>query len=99
MTVVGSGGVDITQLVFTKGFERQYKKLPPEIKKLIPDKLNDLKNTPRPAGLRFEKLKGYSNPNIYTIHITGNYKLSFEIDGNTAFLRCVGNHNEIDRNP
>lgn len=99
MTVVGSGGVDITQFVFTKGFERQYKKLPPEIKKLIPDKLNDLQNTPRPAGLRFEKLKGYSNPNIYTIHITGNYKLSFEIDGNIAHLRCVGNHNEIDRNP
>jgi len=99
MTVVGSGGVTITQLVTTKGFDRQYKKLPPEIKKLIPEKLNEIMNNPRPPGLRFEKLKGYNKPNIYTIHITGNYKLSFEINSTTALLRCVGSHNEIDRTP
>jgi len=44
-------------------------------------------------------LKGYHKPNIYTVHITGNFKMSFEITGNEAKLRCVGNHNEIDRRP
>jgi mRNA-degrading endonuclease RelE of RelBE toxin-antitoxin system len=75
------------------------KKLPHEIKQLVPEKLQDLLKNPFPAGLRFEKLKGYRRPDIYTIHITGNYKISFEIEGTLAKLRCVGNHNDIDRTP
>lgn len=99
MTVTGAGGVIIKQLSTTTRFDKQFKKLPPEIKRLIPQKLNDLLSEPRPPGLRFEKLKGYAKPDIYTIHITGNYKLSFEISGARAHLRCIGNHNEIDRLP
>lgn len=41
---------------------------------------------PRPPGLAFEKLAGHSRPDIYTIYVTGNYKISFEIEGSTAFL-------------
>ncbi len=52
-----------------------------------------------PPGLAFEKLHGYSNPDIYTIHVTGNYKISFEISKAIAFLRRVGTHDEIDRLP
>ncbi|MFI3223248.1 MAG: hypothetical protein QX191_09455, partial [Methylococcaceae bacterium] len=70
-----------------------------EIKVVIPEKLNDLFKQPFPAGLKFEKLKGYRRPDIYTIHINGNYKISFEIVGCVAKLRCVGNHNDIDRLP
>jgi mRNA-degrading endonuclease RelE of RelBE toxin-antitoxin system len=99
MTFVGSGGVVITHFVTVKSFDREYKKLPPEIKRLIPDKLKDLLNNPRPPGLGFEKLKGYKNPDIYTIHITGNYKMSFVIDGSKATLRHIGTHNDIDRQP
>lgn|GEM_PF-5859905 len=71
MTRVGSGGAVITKIDFTKRFKRQYEKIPPEIKKLVPLKLNDLIKDPRPPGLRFEKLKRYRNPENYTIHITG----------------------------
>ena len=99
MTRVGSGGAVISRIDFTKRFKRQYEKIPPEIKKLVPSKLNDLIKDLRPPGLRFEKLKGYRNPEIYTIHITGKYKISFEVDGNIALLRTIGNHNAIDRQP
>lgn len=60
-----------------------------------------LTNEPMPARLRFEKLSGYRNPSIYTIHITRNHshKLSFEIQGATAILRKIGTHKEIDRAP
>jgi hypothetical protein len=58
-----------------------------------------LVKSPIPPGLGFEKLKGYSNPDIYTIHITGNYKASIEIGGGAAFLRRVASHDEIDRAP
>jgi mRNA-degrading endonuclease RelE of RelBE toxin-antitoxin system len=99
MTVTGAGGVIVKQLSTTSRFDKQFKKLPPEIQRLVPQKLEDLLANPRPAGLRFEKLKGYARPDIYTIHITGNYKISFEIDDSVAILRCIGNHNEIDRLP
>lgn len=99
MTITGAGGVVIKRISTSFGFDRQYKKLPPEIKQLVPEKLQDLLKNPFPAGLRFEKLKGYRRPDIYTVHITGNYKISFEIEGTLAKLRCVGNHNDIDRNP
>ena len=66
---------------------------------MLNGKLRDLLRNPMPPGLRFEKLQGYRNPSIYTIHVTGNYKASMEIDGDTATLRRVGTHNEIDRRP
>jgi plasmid maintenance system killer protein len=58
-----------------------------------------LVRNPIPAGLRFEKLKGCSHPDIYTIHVTGNYKISFEIADGTAYLRRVASHDEIDARP
>jgi len=99
MTQTGSGGVIVKTITPSKTFERQYKKLPQNIKDSLKDVFNDLLKNPRPLGLRFEKLKGYKKPDIYTVHITGNYKLSFELDGSDAKLRCVGNHNDIDRRP
>ena len=99
MTITGAGGVAIKTLTPSKGFERQYKRLPKEIQARLADVFTDMLKDLRPPGLRFEKLKGYKKPDIYTVHITGNYKMSFEIDGDNAKLRCIGNHNDIDRQP
>lgn len=52
-----------------------------------------------PPGLAFEKLKGYRNPDVYTIHVTGNYKISMSIYGQLAHLRRVADHGDIDRSP
>jgi len=38
VTRVGSGGAVISRIDFTKRFKRQYEKIPPEIKKLVPSK-------------------------------------------------------------
>lgn len=99
MTVVGAGGVVITHLSRIERFDRDYRKLDAELQGKVTTKLRDLLKTSRPPGLRFEKLKGYSRPDIYTIHVTGNHKISFLIDGTTAILRRVANHDEIDRAP
>lgn len=99
MTQVGRGGVAITALDFTVRFKRDYGKLPRSVSALLDSKLSDLLKNPRPPGLAFEKLQGYRRPLIYTIHITGNYKLSMEIEGHTAILRRVACHDEIDRQP
>jgi mRNA-degrading endonuclease RelE of RelBE toxin-antitoxin system len=99
MTLVGVGGMRIQAMQPTERFERDYKKLTAEQQNLVDDKLKLLLVNPRPPGLRFEKLKGYQRPLIYTIHITGNYKLSFAIEGNTAVLRRIDTHDVIDRAP
>lgn len=97
MTVVGAGGVTITTWRKTKRFQREYDKLDNELRDRVDAKLRDLTKELRPPGLAFEKLKGYSDPEIYSLHVTGNYKLTLEIDGNCATLRRVATHNEIDR--
>lgn len=99
MTVTGAGGVQIAAWRKSKRFHREYDKLSIDLRDLVDQKLQDLVKQPMPAGLRFEKLNGYADPNIYTIHVTGNYKISMEIDGNRAFLRRVADHNDIDRAP
>ena len=99
MTEVGAGGVVVQGWSATPTYQRKYRKLTSDLQGRVDKKLDDLQKNPRPPGLDFEKLKGYQNPDIYTIHITGNYKLSFELNGATALLRKVGTHDEIDRAP
>jgi len=99
MTVVGAGGVRIVQWRASRRFQRQYRKLTHRMQQICDDKLRGLLCTPMPPGLRFEKLKGHQKPDVYTIHLDGNYKLSMEISDGIAFLRNVGTHNEIDRGP
>lgn len=99
MTIVGSGGVTVSRWAKTRRFHRDYDKLTLEQRDLVDQKLQDLTKVPMPPGLGFEKLKGYSSPDIYTIHVTGNYKASMSVSGSQATLRRVGTHDEIDRAP
>lgn len=99
MTITGAGGVSIASWRKLKRFHKDYDHLPNELRDKVDDRLQTLSKNPRPPGLSFEKLKGYSDPDIYSIHVTGNYKITMEIDGNHAFLRRVADHNEIDRAP
>lgn len=99
MTVVGAGGIVIKQIDRRKSFGRCYKKLDGTIADRVDEALRKLMMNPMPGGIRFEKLKGYNNPAIYTIHATGNFKISMEVAGNVACLRRVGPHDEIDLAP
>ena len=99
MTEIGSGGIRIRKIFFPQQFKRDRRKLEPQLARRLDAKLRDLLRDPMPPGLRFEKLKGYNKPALYSFHVTGNYKVSLEIQGDTAILRRVGNHDEIDRRP
>jgi mRNA-degrading endonuclease RelE of RelBE toxin-antitoxin system len=99
MTEVGVGGVVIRTITFKDKFKRDRKKLPTDIKTRLDGKLRDLMKNPRPAGLKFEKLKGYHRPGIYTFHITGEWKVSLEIIGDNADLWRIARHIVIDRDP
>lgn len=81
------------------GFQRSLKKV--SNRELVDEAIADLLLDPLPGRFDFKKLKGYKNPNIFTITISGNhaYKLSMEIRDGVAILRRVGTHKEIDDNP
>lgn len=98
MTGFQSSGLLIKKVSFRETFLKDFKKLP-FLQDKIEKKIRDLMKNPMPRGLEFEKLKGYSNPDIYTIHVNGNYKISLEIKGDEADLRRVANHDLIDRSP
>lgn len=95
MTEVGAGGVKIGRWSKSKRFHKEYD----ELRDIVDSKLQDLTNSPMPPGLRFEKLKGYGDPEIYSVHVTGNYKITMEILSSHATLRRVATHDEIDRQP
>lgn len=99
MTITGTGGVVIASWRKLKRFHRDYDKLTIDLRDRVDEKLQDLTKENRPPGLAFEKLKGYSAPAIYSVHVTGNYKITMEIEGSHAQLRRVADHDEIDRTP
>jgi mRNA-degrading endonuclease RelE of RelBE toxin-antitoxin system len=99
MTLVGAGGIVIARWKKSHRFHREYKKLDIDLCDRVDECLQKLVHDPIPAGLRFEKLKGYDEPDIYTIHVNDNYKISFEIIKGTAYLRRVAPHNEMDLHP
>jgi mRNA-degrading endonuclease RelE of RelBE toxin-antitoxin system len=82
-------------------FGRELKSLSLDLQKQAKTALELLKANPYSGRLRLEKLSGYKNPNIYTVHVTANHshKISFEIEGTNAILRRIATHKEIDRTP
>lgn len=85
MTIVGGGGVTIERWCKSKRFHKEYGKLDNEMKNLVDQKLQDLVKEPRPSGLAFEKLKGYADPDVFTIHITGNLIIELPL----CARRCI----------
>ena len=79
-----AGGVILRNIEYTERFKKDYRNLDSNLQLRVDAKLRDLLKNPRPHGLAFEKLKGCKRPDIYTIHVTGNYKISFEIKDDLA---------------
>lgn len=78
-------------------FEDQLRKLPAELQAAVKQAVKDLVLDPHPKRYRLEK----QTKDIWTIHVTSNHshKLSFTLEGDTAVLRRIGTHKEIDRAP
>lgn len=93
--------VVIEELSFTNKFKQDYKKSTIDIRKQVDSAIEDLLKNPMPNALRFKKYNGYSNPNIFAIHVTKNHshKISLEMQGKKAILRRIGTHKEVDSSP
>ena len=83
-------------------FKAAFGKLDPTLQEQVVEALRALRaGPPYPRRLRYEKLRGFRHPSVYTIHVTRNHshKISIEVNGDIAHLRKLGTHKEIDRAP
>jgi mRNA-degrading endonuclease YafQ of YafQ-DinJ toxin-antitoxin module len=82
----------------TGTFERDYKRLSPELKRAVDDCIRDLYKSPIPSTRRAHRIND-SLPKVFSVDVTSNkaYKLSFQIEGEMCILRRVGTHAQIDR--
>ena len=78
--------INVRQFIKKPSFKKDVKRLDPKILKDLEKALHDLMGEV-PPGRNFKKLKG---SNVYSIRVGKNYRMSFELDGETAILRRIG---------
>ena len=71
-------------------FLRDYGQLDPHLKRRVDKQIVLLLKNPRHPSLRIHKMVGY--PDIYEARLTKGYRFTFQIRGETCFLRRVGTH-------
>ncbi|MGD0886338.1 MAG: type II toxin-antitoxin system RelE/ParE family toxin [Thermodesulfovibrionales bacterium] len=75
---------------FTKPFKRDYHDLPESIQKQIDEQIVRLLDNPKHPSLRIKKMEGHQA--IWEARITGGYRITFQINGDTYLLRSSGTH-------
>ena len=91
----------IKNLRYKAKFASDFKGLAIDVQSAVKDAVADLLKDPIPTSRRLHHLTGYKNPKVYTIDVFSDhsYKISLEIEGETATLRRVSTHKVIDRTP
>lgn len=86
------------KFVVTRHFKKCYKKLPTEIKEITSEKLALMSRFPeKHPSLRIKKVKGTDL--IWEASITMNYRVTFQLAGDTILLRKIGKHDETLSKP
>ena len=78
-------------------FRRSYQRLPHSIQRKVDKQLALLAGNPRHPSLQVKPIQGTKA--IWEARVDLHYRMTFEMSGETVFLRVVGNHNDALRNP
>ena len=78
-------------------FKKAYCNLPQNIQLKVDRQLTMLLEDMRHPSLHTKKIKGKAD--IWEARVDFHYRLTFEIVEDTLFLRVVGNHDEVLKNP
>ena len=78
------------RISLSKTFEKDYKKLPTKVQKLVDQQLLILLENYKYPSLRIKKMQGQSN--IWEGRVTQTYRFTFEKRDDTYILRRVGTH-------
>ena len=80
---------------FTKPFKKDYHNLPESMQKQIDEQIMRLLDSPKHPSLRIKKMEGHQT--IWEARITGGYRMTFQINGDTYLLRRVGTHSILKK--
>jgi mRNA-degrading endonuclease RelE of RelBE toxin-antitoxin system len=81
------------EIVFTRTFERLFKRLPKRIRDETYEKLALFLEDPAHPSLRVKRIRGTER--IWEMSITMNYRLTFEVDEERMLLRRIGTHDVL----
>jgi mRNA-degrading endonuclease RelE of RelBE toxin-antitoxin system len=84
------------KLTLSAAFEKQFARLPRNIRETTYDKLGFLLKDPAHPSLRVKKVKGTDT--IWEMSITMNYRVTFQVGDDEIILRNIGTH-DLLRNP
>ncbi len=76
---------------FTKGFKKQFRKLPKSLQKRFDSKLVFLLVNPRHQSLRARKM---GSSEIFEARLTEHYRFTYEVVNNEVSLLSIGPHDE-----
>ncbi|MBI3997160.1 MAG: hypothetical protein HY352_05825 [Candidatus Omnitrophica bacterium] len=78
-------------------FRKAYQELPGHIQRKVDRQLKQLVANPRHPSLQVKKIQGTRA--IWESRVDLQYRLTFELVGETVYLRVVGNHDEVLKRP
>lgn len=83
------------KVAFTRPFKKDYQGLSGNIRQNVDEQIIRLLDNPKHPSLRTKKMEGHQT--IWEARITGGYRMTFQIDGDTYLLRRVGTHDILKR--
>ncbi|MBI4216367.1 MAG: hypothetical protein HY687_03115 [Chloroflexi bacterium] len=85
------------EILFTEQFEQAYEKLTKTEKRSVRKALALLGVNPKHPGLRVKKMEGRGN--IWEACSSKRLRMTFEMAGETIFVRNVGEHDKVLKRP
>lgn len=82
------------KIIFSNSFEKDYKKLPLKIQKLLDKQLIMLLENSRYPSLRIKKIQGRGD--IWEGRITQSYRFTFQKKNDTYIIRRGGTHSILN---
>lgn len=85
------------EVLFTEQFEQAYEKLTKAEKRSVRKALTLLGDNPKHPGLRVKKMEGRKD--IWEARSSKSLRMTFEMVGETIFMRNVGEHDKVLKRP
>ena len=83
------------ELIFSKTFKKQYKKLSPKTQKQVKNRIELWQEQPNNPLLRLHRLEGKIS-NFYSINITGDVRALYEVVGDDIYVyEMIGTHSQL----
>lgn len=82
-------------VIFSKQFRKQYKKLSPQLRRQTKARIELWKERPNDPTLRLHKLKGKFS-HLHSINIIGDIRAIYEIIDNEVYVyQMIGSHSQL----